>query len=116
MQIEDNDIKNRNPFTVPDEYFAKVHNRVMSRLPQEREKRKNKVTSLLNVGHWGYAAATILMFTIGGVLFYNDNIQMAQEITAADEYNNEYIDELLENYHIDEYALYSYLTSADTGY
>ena len=45
MQIEDNDIKNRNPFTVPDEYFAKVHNRVMSRLPQEREKRKKNVAT-----------------------------------------------------------------------
>lgn len=110
--------KNRNPFSVPEGYFEEFHDMLMQRIAQEQQHvrptriRKNFFHT---IGQWNYAAAILCLFLIGGVV-YMSNTPSDTSIATVDEYSNEYIDELLDNYPIDDYTFYSYLTSNDTGF
>lgn len=63
---------------------------------------------------WQYAAAVVLMFIIGGTA-YLSTISQNNDI-AANEYSNEYIDDMLESYPIDDYTFYCYLTNNETDF
>lgn len=104
------------PFTVPDGYFDRFHDRLMASLPESplQKKEKRRLRLLGNLRRWSYAAAVIGAFLIGGTVFHESNT-VASDV-LAEEYDSEYIEELLDNYPIDDYTFYSYLTSADTGF
>lgn len=113
------EIKNKtehNPFAVPDGYFEKFHDRLMASLPESplQQQEKRRLRLLGNLRRWSYAAAVIVAFLVGGTVFHESN--KATSDILAEEYDSEYIEELLDNYPIDDYTFYSYLTSTDTGF
>lgn len=118
MEIRENNKINRKPFDVPERYFDTLHDKIMQRLPQSNiEAKQCKRIKLLNsASKWSYAAAMVLIFLVGGTLYYNDIENANERYAANDEYNTEYIEELLDNYPIDKYTLYSYLINAESGY
>lgn len=51
------DIENRNPFTVPDNYFDNIGNEIMKNLPEKEYPEPIKVTMWAKVKPWIYMAA-----------------------------------------------------------
>lgn len=51
------DIENRNPFTVPDNYFDNIGNEIMKNLPEKEYPEPIKVTMWTKVKPWIYMAA-----------------------------------------------------------
>ncbi len=107
MNVQRENKAKKELFITPDGYFENFHDKLMKSLPQ----------TLLhsNKGYYfgkiRYAAALILLFLICGSIYYNDINRQA--FLYSEQYNNEYIDELLDNYSIDDYTLYNYLTEAN---
>ena len=60
------EIGNKNPFTVPENYFLNVNDEIMSRLPEKKKVVPEKVTMWKKIEPWFYMAA---MF-IGAFLRY----------------------------------------------
>lgn len=112
MNIEE--FKKKEPFTVPDNYFEQFADNMMNMLPKEhvKEQKKHRTIALPRIARYiSYAAMLIMVFAIGYTL-YNTN-QTTQNITAEEHYEGEYIDEILNNYPIDDYTFYCYLTGND---
>ena len=109
MKIED--FKNRQPFTVPENYFEQFTGNMMNMLPKEggKEQKKHRTIALPRIARYiSYAAIFIMVFAIGHTLYkINNNTNHA---TAEEHYEGEYIDEMLNNYPIDDYTFYCYLT------
>lgn len=114
---EDKNMTKRNPFTVPQDYFEKLHDRITQNLPTVTPvSTQSKQGVLYSIKNWSYAAAITTIFMIGGAAFYENNAGRTTDIISAEEYSNDYFDNLLENCPIDDYVIYSYLSSTDTGF
>lgn len=111
MKLED--FKNRQQFTVPENYFEQFAGNMMNMLPKEGAKEtKSRTIALPRIARYiSYAAIFVVMFAIGATLLINNN---TPEYLATEEYyEGEYIDEMLNNYTIDDYTFYCYLTGND---
>lgn len=76
------DIKKENPFTVPENYFAKLNEEIMSKLPEKEVVAPKKVTMWERTRPFVYLAAMFLgLFFIIQTLTHNTNKQQ-----FADEY------------------------------
>lgn len=108
MKIED--FKNRQPFTVPESYFEQFGSNMMNLLQKKgvKENKSHTITLPRIARYISYAAIFVVMFFIGSALFTNSNTP--DTITAEEYYEGEYIDEMLNNYPIDDYTFYCYLT------
>lgn len=107
----------RNNFEVPDGYFENFHDRLMQRLPQsENGVKRGRVIAFDSFRNWSYAAAITIAFIMGGIAFYSNETVDTAHLATSEEYSSDYIDDLLENYRIDDYMVYSYLTSSETGF
>lgn len=110
MKIED--FKNRQPFSVPENYFEQFGSNMINILPKEHaaKEKKSRTTALPRIARYiSYAAMIVVAFVIGTTLIINTTNNSNN--TANEEYyEGEYIDEMLNNYPIDDYTFYCYLT------
>ena len=110
MKLENH--KNKRPFTVPEGYFDNLEGNIMKMLPRTTAapQKKARIVNLAGrLRHIGYAATIAVIFSLGSYLFLRNN--GSTETAATDEYySNEYIDEVLNNYPIDDYTFYCYVT------
>lgn len=110
--------KDKKPFTVPEGYFTEFHDSLMKHIATKQSMAcsiHNRHRIFSTIGQWNCAAAILCLFFMGGYV-YMSNMPDDMNIATVDEFSNEYIDELLDNYPIDDYTFYSYLTSNDTGF
>lgn len=113
--MKEKDNRRKEPFTVPDGYFEQLNNRILDATANRHTKasrRKNIVIGKLS-RITGYAAAIAIL--IGVTTSYLTQHHKAGSNTATNEslYADEYIDNILNSYPIDEYTFYCYLTDTD---
>ena len=116
MKETNNNPKRSNPFTLPDNYFEEFHRNLMQQLPAKEYARQpqKKEFSISNIRYWGYAAAIALMFVTGAAIYqYNQHQTTIAKIEAE---SNEMIETIFDNYTIDDYNVYCYLTSNDINF
>ena len=103
-------------FTVPDGYFEQLNSRIMdatagkqTAVPRRRSYVIGKFSRTA-----GYAAAVALLFGITANLIAPWHKSGNDAATSENVYaENEYIDNILNSYTIDEYTFYCYLTDTD---
>lgn len=109
MKLENH--KNKQPFTVPEGYFDNLEGNIMKMLPHSAvatpQKKARTIGFAKYLRHIGYAATIAVIFSLGSYMFLKSNGEPA---TADEYYSNEYIDEVLNNYPIDDYTFYCYVT------
>ena len=112
MRIED--FKKRQPFETPQGYFDEVESNIINMLPTRPVQNTKVRTVHFNaIGRFvAYAASLVILFAIGTTLLNNTDNNAA---IADDIYASEYIDEILNNYPIDDYTFYCCLTGDDTN-
>jgi hypothetical protein len=120
MKLED--YKNRKPLTTPEGYFIKLNSEILKATSQKNTHPRRKEISINARMRWiGYAATIAIVFAIAvGVISapYRNN-DKHNEMTAAEStgydtgVDSEFIDNMLDNYPINEYTFYCYLTDTD---
>ena len=98
-------------FTTPENYFSNLNREIMAATCNKTESKKKRPITLPRVaGFIGYAAM-IAIVAVFAVRFVVGNTRNTTDITAYEQFDDsEYIDNMLTNYHIDEYTFYCYLT------
>ena len=106
--------KRNRPFTVPENYFEDFHHRLMQELP-EKETRNEKVRYLAinRIRQWSAAAAITFMIIVSATALYQYSNRGTIETTLTETERDEYIESIFDNYTIDEYNIYNYLTNYD---
>lgn len=118
MDIKERNNRN-NPFIVPENYFDNFHNDLMLRISKTQHKKSCNSTAkkrfFINLfKQRSYAAASIICaFAMGALLYVSIATERITNNNIAEEYSYEYIDELLDNYSIDDYTFYCYLTDSE---
>ncbi|MBR5893843.1 MAG: hypothetical protein IKZ37_09450 [Bacteroidaceae bacterium] len=108
MRRRNKAMKKKNNFRVPQGYFEQFHDTMMEQIGNK----PSKVHPIFGIhNQWKYAAAIALLFIGGGALYIKDTIDNKQMYAQSEEYSIEFIDEMLDNYPIDDYTFYTYLTS-----
>lgn len=101
-------------FTVPDGYFEQLNRSILDATVNSRTAIAHSRTRTIGrfTRIFGYAAAIAVLFVIVGNLIvpFSKN---AEERTFAEAIENEYIDNILNSYTIDDYTFYCYLTESD---
>ena len=103
-----------NPFTLPDNYFEEFHSKLMQQLPaKEITLQPHTAQSRINkMRRWSYAAAITFMLVTGAATLCQ--LGYYQVTTArAEAENNEIIETIFDNYTIDDYNVYCYLTDSE---
>lgn len=109
----------KNPFKVPDGYFERLTDTVMSRLPETEPKVQPPVSVWEKVRPWLYMAAMFvgLMFTIRmfmGKYSQADSQSPNPAIPCnISEIPDEYIEPIVDQTMMDDYQLYEYLSDAN---
>lgn len=121
MKEEDELLKKygtQNPFTVPEGYFENFSKKLMDKLPEKEyaPTATATITTWQRIKPWVYMAAMFcgLMFTVRVVV--GPPKQDTPIFTAAEteQFSDEYIETILDHSMLDDYALYQYLTDADS--
>lgn len=113
------ELKERNPFRVPDGYFENFTENMMSRLPEKPVKEPKVISIYDRVKPWLYMAAAfvglIILFNVlnktTGVLPENNNTQAGVTVTVSPSGNESDTDEnaefleYIEDMYVDKYAL-----------
>ncbi len=103
-----NDIEYRNPFTVPENYFATISDKIMAELPHKEVPQPIKVTMWDKVKPWIYMAA---MFV--GIYFSIQLLHKKTPIIFENQYNNNNAimagDSYWSNVQVSEVEFYEYL-------
>ena len=106
-----NDISNKNPFTVPENYFARFNNEIMSRLPEKEITAPKTVSMWDRAKPWVYMAAMFmgLFFSIQVLTKNGANRQREAANQAASIQSQHLIDEYWSTVKISEEEFYQYL-------
>ncbi len=116
MKLEDITPR-KTPFTLPEGYFDNLPERLFARIQSSSAPTKTRpIASPPLKRIWSYAASIVLLFATCGLLYYNDLSSIEHPYTYAEEYSNDYFDQLYETLSIDDYTLYTYLTSNNTDF
>lgn len=112
MKFED--YKNSKPFKVPANYFEELNDNIIKMLPEKPlKKRTDKTIWNRAYAYIGYAAIFIIIFALGTTFLTN---KMPNETIAEEYFETEDIDDILNNYPIDDYTFYCCLTGNDTNF
>ena len=122
---------NANPFKTPEGYFDTLSERIMARIDEEETKTaekkaetvqvaevvslKQKKTSVINYAiRWAVAAAACLALVfVGADYFREENKSIAQNQTVAEEYDDEYAEDMISYSMMDESDVYCYLAGLE---
>lgn len=107
---------NKTPFTLPDGYFDSLPQRLSTRLQPSGATKIRSISSSPLMKVLSYAASVVLLFAMGGLIYYNDILSIPPPETYAEEYSNDYFDDFYETLSIDDYTLYNYLASSNTDF
>lgn len=116
--MEQRDYKETNSFTTPAGYFDRLNESIIK---ATCKKPGNSNKSIVQHVAWrkfvGYAATVAVIATFIGSVLFNDGVlgtekgtTVAETTVSNGEIDNEFIDNMLTNYPIDEYTFYCYLT------
>ena len=122
MRLED--YKNRQPFSTPDGYFEELNKRIIeatSKAPAATPVPARKRITLGMYARWTSIAAMFAIVCLIAVksMFNGNTIKVTNEATVAENTlasnldnitDEEYFENLLENYTFDDYTFYCYLT------
>ena len=122
MRLED--YKNRQPFSTPDGYFEELNKRIIgatSKAPATTPVPARKRITLGMYARWTSIAAMFAIVCLIAVksVFNGNTIKVTSEATVAESTlasnldnitDEEYFENLLENYTFDDYTFYCYLT------
>lgn len=122
MRLED--YKNRQPFNTPDGYFEELNKRIIgatSKAPAATPVPARKRITLGMYARWTSIAAMFAIVCLIAVksVFNGNTIKVTNEATVAENTlasnldnitDEEYFENLLENYTFDDYTFYCYLT------
>ena len=116
MKEKDKNGKRSNPFTLPENYFEEFHRNLMQQLPAKEHalEPQKRARHLGKLRHWSYAAAVALMFVAGAAIYQFNHHQTT--IAKIEAESNEMIETIFDNYTIDDYNVYCYLTSSDINF
>ena len=116
MYDKDTKGKKANPFILPENYFENFHEKLMQQLPQEGATQVHlpQRTAKNRWQKWSYAAIITLALAIATTATLYNNPEIGKEISEAE--RNEIIETIFDNYPIDDYNVYCYLTSADYNF
>lgn len=97
-------------FTTPEGYFSKLNRDIMEATCNKAENKKRRVIGLPKVTRIiGYAAMIAVIAVVA--LRFTGNSKSSTDYFASESLNDsEYIENMLTNYHIDDYTFYCYLT------
>lgn len=117
MKIED--FKDRQMFTTPEGYFGQLNNKILSATSNTGSTTAKRRPISIWARVSGYAAAIAILLVIAVKTTTGDTIT---EATAANQerydeeiLDNEFIDNMLSSYPIDDYTFYCYLTEEETN-
>ena len=106
--------KRKRPFTVPENYFEDFHHRLMQELPeQEVQSKKLHHLTIGRIRQWSAAAAITLMLIVSATALYQYSNWHTIDTGLTEKERDEYIESIFDNYTIDEYNIYNYLTNYD---
>ena len=98
-------------FSVPEGYFEHLNREILDATVKSRtgavHRKRHTIGIFSRIA--GYAAAVAILFAIAGNFLTTDSKDNANTENAE----NEYIDNILNSYPIDEYTFYCYLTDSD---
>lgn len=120
MKEEDELVKKygtKNPFMVPEGYFENFSKELMNRLPEkEQVSAPETISTWQRVKPWVYMAAMFCGLMLSVRVFVGPPKQDTLVFTAAEteQLSDEYVETILDHSMMDDYALYQYLTDADT--
>ena len=120
MKKEEINLLNRcgrkNAFKVPDGYFEDFAGQLMDKLPENSFVEVPAVTLWGRVRPWVYMAAMFCGIMLMVRMFVGEKNSQASEMSVVNlfEFPDEYIDPIVNQSMMDDYALYQYLTDADT--
>ena len=108
--MEKQEYTKKEVFTVPEGYFEQLNRNIMDATANSNvgiRRHKNHLFGRVA----GYAAAIAVLFVLStNILAPGDNANCEKIATSADQ---EYIDNILNSYTIDDYTFYCYLTQSD---
>ena len=106
----------KRPFSTPENYFEDFHRKLMDELPEKGTPARRYI-ALSTMKRWSAAAAITLMLLVSATaLLQYSTAQHNTTPEFTETERNEYIESIFDNCLIDEYNVYSYLTSYDTNY
>lgn len=122
MRLED--YKNRQPFSTPDGYFEELNRKIIGATSKAQAEPNTTAKKSIRLGmysKWLSVAAMLAFVCLIALNGTDDNQTTESTILAADtEYipddgtenitEEEFMDNLLDNYPIDDYTFYCYLT------
>jgi len=125
-------ISNASPFKTPAGYFEGLTSRIMQNIPTDEAESEEDRAKVVDINskpavhakrltlsqqmvRWATVAAACVSLIFGGIQFFdkNSNEQLAENISATEEYDDEYGEELLSYSMMDTQDVYSYLSGAD---
>lgn len=112
--------KATNPFTVPENYFEEFHEKLMQQLP-ERNMMNTLRRNRFKLNNWkrrscAAAIALLLLTGITTVFKPEDKSESIFAYEFTENETNDIIESIFDNYTIDDYNVYCYLTSTDSNF
>ena len=103
-------------FTVPEGYFEQLNRKILEATVESRTATPRRKSHIL--GRFGrvagYAAAVTVLFVLAINVFSPDNKPNNNVAMDDNSYSqDEYIDNIMNSYTIDDYTFYCYLTNSD---
>lgn len=119
MKIEE--YRSRNNFKTPERYFDNLDNRILEATVKTSVAPARKRTIGLWAKTLGYAATIAILLLLGanvtGSLITGgtaeENRSMAMEENSNEPIDNEFIDNMLSSYPIDDYTFYCFITDTN---
>ena len=96
-------------FTVPEGYFEQLNRNIIDATVNSNVAVPHRKSIFGRVA--GYAAAVAVLFVLAINILVPDNKANSEKIAMSAE--EEYIDNILNSYTIDDYTFYCYLTNSD---
>ena len=105
------------PFKVPEGYFERFHEQLISSLPEPKPaiEPSAPISLMARIKPWFYMAAMFagIIFMVQGLMYVQQNQFPTNDMASIEDIYTEEIDHFMSSSLYNEYVLYSYLTTND---